>query len=130
MAVVTDEALYAVNEESHGMWSEQGMDAPWMHLSFPEFQQAIRGVVMFVALDAETGELLGMHSFRTRRKQGWCYGYRLAVASSAQREGIASRMLAYEAECIRQAGYAAHTHQPLFASRYRLHPASSRLCPS
>ena len=39
------------------MWSEQGMDAPWMHLSFPEFQQAIRGVVMFVALDAETGEL-------------------------------------------------------------------------
>ncbi len=59
MAVVTDEALYALNEESHGMWSEQGMDAPWMHLSFPEFQQAIRGVVMFVALDAETGELLG-----------------------------------------------------------------------
>ncbi len=102
---VTDEALYALNKESHGMWSEQGMDAPWMHLSFPEFQQAIRGVPMFVALDTETGELLGMHSFRTRRKQGWCYGFRLAVASSAQREGIASRMLAYEAECIRQAGY-------------------------
>ena len=102
---VTDEALYALNKESHRLWAEYGMDAPWMHLSFPEFQQAIRGVVMFVALDAETGELLGMHSFRTRRKQGWCYGYRLAVASSAWREGIASRMLAYEVERIRQAGY-------------------------
>ena len=102
---VTDEALYALNKESHGMWTEQGLDAPWMHLTFPEFQQAIRGVPMFVALDAETGELLGMHSFRTHRKEGWCYGYRLAIASSARREGIASRMLAYEAERIRQAGY-------------------------
>ena len=52
---VTDEALYALNKESHRLWAEYGMDAPWMHLSFPEFQQAIRGVVMFVALDAETG---------------------------------------------------------------------------
>ena len=95
---VTDEALYALNKESHGMWTEQGLDAPWMHLTFPEFQQAIRGIPMFVALDAETGELLGMHSFRTHRKEGWCYGYRLAIASSARREGIASRMLTYEAE--------------------------------
>lgn len=102
---VTDEALYALNKESHRMWTEQGLDAPWMHLTFPEFQQAIRGIPMFVALDAETGELLGMHSFRTHRKEGWCYGYRLAIASSARREGIASRMLTYEAERIRQAGY-------------------------
>ena len=102
---MTDEALYALNKESHRMWTEQGLDAPWMHLTFPEFQQAIRGIPMFVALDAETGELLGMHSFRTHRKEGWCYGYRLAIASSARREGIASRMLVYEAERIRQAGY-------------------------
>ena len=102
---VTDEALYALSKESHRMWTGQGMDAPWMHLSFEEFQKAIRGVPMFVALDAETGELLGMHSFRTRRKQGWCYGFRLAVTSSAQREGIASRVLAYEEEQIRLAGY-------------------------
>ena len=72
---MTDEALYALNKESHRMWTEQG-------------------------LDAETGELLGMHSFRTHRKEGWCYGYRLAIASSARREGIASRMLVYEAERI------------------------------
>lgn len=102
---VTDEALYALNQESHGMWIGQGMDAPWMHLTFHEFQEAIRNVPMFVALDAGTGELLGMHSFRTCRKQGYCYGFRLAVAESARHEGIASRMLAYEAELIRQNGY-------------------------
>ena len=76
-----------------------------MHLTFEEFQEKIRRVPMFVALDAETGELLGMHSFRPHRKQRWCYGFRLAVAESARHEGIASRMLAYEAEVIRQAGY-------------------------
>ena len=102
---VKDEALYALEIDSHRIWREQGLEAPWMHLSFEEFQQAIRNVLMFVALDAETGELLGMHSFNTYRRQWWCYGFRLAVASSARREGIASRMLDYEAERIRQAGY-------------------------
>ena len=69
---VTDEALYALDKESHRMWAEQDMEAPWMQLSFEEFQKAISRVPMFVALDAETGELLGMHSFNTYRRQGWC----------------------------------------------------------
>ena len=46
-----------------------------------------------------------MHCFKTHRKQGWCYGFLLAVTSSVQREGIASKMLAYEVERIRQSGY-------------------------
>ena len=66
---MTDEALYALDKESHRMWAEQGMEAPWMHLTFEEFQEKIHHVPMFVALDAETGELLGMHSFRPHRKQ-------------------------------------------------------------
>ena len=102
---VTDEALYALDRESHKKWADQGLDAPWMHLTFEEFRQAIRHVTMFVALDAGTGELLGMHSFRPDLKEGWCYGFRLAVVSTARREGVASRMLAFEEECIRQAGY-------------------------
>ena len=102
---VTDEALFALGQESLEVWVEHGLDAPWMHQTFAEFQKAIRNVPMFVALDAETGELLGMHSYRINRRQGRCYGLRLAVAKSAQREGVASRMLAYEAELIRKAGY-------------------------
>ena len=102
---VTDEALYALDKESHRMWTEKGLDAPWMHRSFTEFQRIIQSVAVFVALDAETGELLGMHCFRAYRRKGWCYGFLLAVTSSVQREGIASKMLAYEVERIRQAGY-------------------------
>ena len=101
---VTDEALYALSVESFKTWTERGLDAPWMHRSLEEFQQVIHGVSMFVALDAGTGELLGMHCLRTYRCQRWCYGFLLAVAVSAQREGIASRILDYESERIRQAG--------------------------
>jgi ribosomal protein S18 acetylase RimI-like enzyme len=101
---VTDEALYALSLESYRMWQEQGLEAPWMHRSLAEFQRIIHSVTVSVALDAETGELLGMHCFRAYQ-QGCCYGFLLAVASSAQREGIASRMLAYEAERIRQSEF-------------------------
>ena len=97
---VTDEALYALGQESFEAWKEQGLDAPWMHQTFAEFQESIRRVSIFVAQDAETGELLGMHSFRPHRKHHWCYGFRLAVAESARHEGIATRMLEYEAENI------------------------------
>ena len=102
---MTDEALYALDEESHRIWAENGLDAPWMHRSFAEFQRIIHSVAVFVALDAETGELLGMHCFRTFRRKGCCYGFLLAVTTSVQREGIASKMLAYEVERIRQSGY-------------------------
>lgn len=102
---VTDEALYALNNEAYMMWSEQGMEAPWLHRSLAEFQRIIHSVTMFVALDAETGELLGMHSFRSYRRQGWCYGFLLAVASSARCEGIASQMFTYETEYFRRSGF-------------------------
>ena len=105
VAGFSDEALYALNNEAYKMWQDQGLDAPWMHRSLAEFQQIIHSVTTFVVSDAETGELLGMHCFRAYRRQGWCYGFLLAVASSARREGIASRMLAFEVERIRQSGF-------------------------
>ena len=104
-ADVTDKALYALRLESYRMWQEQGLEAPWMHRSLTEFQRIIHSVTVFVALDADTGELVGMHCFRAYLRQAWCYGFLLAVASSARREGIASRMLAYEVERIRQSGF-------------------------
>ena len=115
---VTDEALYALSLESFNAWTEQGLEAPWMHRSLIEFQRIIHSVTVFVALDTETGELLGMHCFRAYRRQGWCYGFLLAVAAFARRESVASRMLDfarresvasrmldYEAEYIRKKGY-------------------------
>lgn len=102
---VTDEAMYALLKESYQRWKDSGLETPGLHKSLEEFCISAQRANIFVAQDAETGELLGMHWFRVNRKGRWVYGYYLAVALSAQQEGIASRMLAYEEERICQAGY-------------------------
>lgn len=102
---VTDEAMYALLKESYQRWKDSGLETPGLHKSLEAFRAAVQRANIFVAMDAETGELLGMHWFRVNRKGRWVYGYYLAVALSAQQEGIASRMLAYEEERICQAGY-------------------------
>lgn len=104
-ANISDEALYALSEASHKMWIEKGLDGPWLHVSWEEFRRQLQTSTVFVAVDGITGELLGMHCFYANKKQRRAFGFYLAVSPSAQREGIASRMLAYEAKRIRQAGF-------------------------
>ena len=102
---MTDEALYELYNESFKKWTQQGLDAPWLCASFEEFCRQLNTSTAFIALDATTDELLGLHCFRGSRKHRRASGFYLAVTPKAQGEGIASRMLAYEAEVIRQAGY-------------------------
>lgn len=102
---VTDEAMYALLKESYQRWKDIGLETPGLHKSLEEFRIAAQRANIFVAMDIESGELLGMHWFRVNRTGRWVYGYYLAVALSAQQEGIASRMLACEEERICQAGY-------------------------
>ena len=58
-----------------------------------------------MALDVETGELLGTHSLRANRKTKKVNGSCLAVSPKAKRRGVATQMLRYEEERIRKAGY-------------------------
>ena len=102
---VTDEALYELFNESFKKWAQQGLDAPWLCASFEEFCKQLNSSTAFVAVDATTDELLGLHCFRRNKKHRWAYDFYLAVKPKAQGEGIASRMLAYEAEVIKKAGY-------------------------
>ena len=102
---VTDEALYELYKESFRKWTQQGMEAPWLCASFEEFCKHLNTSTAFIAVDANTDELLGMHCFRGNKKHRWAYDFYLAVKPQAQGQGIASRMLAYEAEVIRNAGF-------------------------
>lgn len=104
-AGISDEALFELVNESYRQWIDQGLEAHWLHRTQEDFRKMIRTATVFVAQDADTGELLGMHSFRGNKKSGRASGFYLTVSPRAKREGIASRMLAYEAERIRQAGY-------------------------
>ena len=62
-------------------------------------------MAIFVALDADTNELLGMHVLRLNKRKGRADGADLSVSPKAQHEGIASRMLQAEAQRLRQEGY-------------------------
>ena len=104
-AGVTDEALFELVGESYRQWIEQGLECGWLHRSPEDFYKMIHPASVFVAQDAETGELLGMHCFRAKKGSEGVYGFYLAVSPAAKRQGIASRMLAYEVERIRKAGY-------------------------
>lgn len=87
------------------MWIKQGLEASWLHISYEEFCRQLRGFTVFVAQDQATGELLGMHCLKGNKKHRWVSGFRLAVSPSAQDKGVASKILAYEVERLRQAGY-------------------------
>ena len=102
---VTDDALYELFNESFKKWAQQGLEAPWLNVSFEKFCKQLNTSTVFIAVDANTDELLGLHCFRKNKKRRWAYDFYLAVAPKAQGQGISSRMLAYEAEVIRQAGY-------------------------
>ena len=102
---MTDEALYELYKESFKKWAQKGLEAPWLNVSFEKFCKQLNTSTAFIAVDATTDELLGLHCFRGDKKHRRASGFYLAVTPKEQDQGIASRMLAYEAEVIRQAGY-------------------------
>ena len=100
---VTDEALYELFNESFKRWTEKGLEAPWLNVSFEKFCKQLNSSTVFIAVDATTDELLGLHCFRGNRRHRRAFDFYLAVAPKAQGQGISSRMLAYEAEVFKKA---------------------------
>ena len=99
------EDLYELTLDSYNLWKQADLDEPWMHRTFDEFCELTRDTAVFVALDADTNELLGMHCFRSDRRLRRAYGYYLSVKPSAQGEGVASQLLRVESARTRLAGF-------------------------
>ena len=102
---VSTEKLYELFQQSFQQWRDLDITAPFINKSFEEFKEVVENANVFVALDAETQELLGMHCFLFRKKDGQAFGFFLAVSPKAKHEGIASRMLAHEVTIFRKHGY-------------------------
>lgn len=102
---VTIEALYALSKDAYRIWSEHGLDEPWMHRTIGEFKEAISDTMVFMALDAENHELLGMHCFRGNLKKKCAYGLYLAVSPKVLKQGVATKMIAYTSEYLLNAGF-------------------------
>ena len=101
---VSIEALYGLYQQSFQQWHEHQIVSPFISKTFDEFRELVERAMVFVALDVETQELLGMHCF-------YCYhdmhalGFFLAISSKAKHQGIASRMLEHEIVLFRKHGY-------------------------
>lgn len=101
---VTKEALYALANKAFSMWSDYHLEEKWMYRTIEEFKKAIENAMIFVALDADSEELLGMHCFRVNMKKKRAYSFYLAVLPKVHRQGIATKMIAYESEVLRRIG--------------------------
>ena len=102
-AQVPVEALNDLRRAAFEQWEKEGL-----YFSFSsdaDFACYLRDKVVFVAHDAETGELLGMHTLKLNKQKGRANGANLAVSPKAKHEGIASQMLEEEVQRLRKAGY-------------------------
>ena len=102
-AQVPVEALYSLFQESFRQWSDNGIDSPFLHKTLEEFGRVIERSVVFVALDADNGELVGMHCF-TKYRSRYVFDYFLAVAPQMQGQGIATQLLQEEVTYLQQCG--------------------------
>lgn len=105
-AGISYQALYELLMASSRQWWEKGLHVPFLEKCTPEeFERSLQRANVFVALNRETGELLGTHAFRVDRKRNCVLGFNLAVSPKHKRQGIASSMLQVEEERIRKAGF-------------------------
>jgi L-amino acid N-acyltransferase YncA len=102
-AQVPVEALYSLFQESFRQWSDNGIDSPFLHKTLEEFDRVIERSAVFVALDADNGELVGMHCFAKYRSR-YVFDYFLAVAPQMQEQGIATQLLQEEVTYLQQRG--------------------------
>ena len=99
------EELYQLFKAAYQKWTDCGIYTPAKDTTLERFTQDISRMATFVALDANTNELLGMHVLRLNKRKGRADGANLAISPKAQHKGIASRMLQAEAQRLRKNGY-------------------------
>ena len=102
---VEDEKLYELFLQSYQKWHNCGIDAAFLHYSFEKFQRITGKDPIFIALDADSDELLGMVCFRLYKKKRYVFDYFLAVSPMVRHQGIATRMLRYACDILRAHGY-------------------------
>lgn len=102
---VLDEDLYSLFMSSYLQWKESGVEAPWLYFSLDEFKEMLQQSVVFLALNTDSYELLGMHCMGFKSKKRVAYGFNLAITPEAKHQGIATLMLKYEIEQLQKRGY-------------------------
>ena len=104
-AQVPVEALYELRQAAFGQWTDEGLDASEVYGPVERFRRYLNDKLVFVAQDAETGELLAMRTLTMNKKKGCAAESNLSVSPKAKRQGIATQLFAAETQWLIGAGY-------------------------
>jgi ribosomal protein S18 acetylase RimI-like enzyme len=104
-ASVTDEQLFTLFSGAYDQWRDNSLDYPFLHIGFEKFQRLISHSMVTVAVDTTTGSPVGMRAIACYPKKRYAYDYFLSIAPQYKRQGIATKLMAYEKERLRQKGY-------------------------
>lgn len=93
---INDDVLFELYNASFDLWRKNGLDAVWLHHTRASLKRQLSKKTIFVAIDKNTNELLGMHVLKANPKANGLAGSFLAVLPAAQRCGVATRLLEEE----------------------------------
>ena len=100
---ISAKELYAFTKESFEQWKENELIVEFPSLDF--FTHYVEENTVFVAHDAETGELLAMRIVRLVPQRGYAVENNLSVLPKAKRQGIGTQLLNAEIAWLRKSGY-------------------------
>ena len=104
-AQVPVEALYELRQAAFGQWTDEGLDASEVYGPVERFRRYLNDKLVFVAQDAETGELLAMRTLKINKKKECAAESNLSVSPNAKRQGIGTQLFAAETQWLIGAGY-------------------------
>ena len=103
-ACVPVEALYELRKSAFQQWKDADLFTSAVDVPLVQFSRYLSDKLIFVAQDADTGELLAMRTL-TLNKKGCAAESNLSVAPQAKRQGIGTQLLETEVEWLVKAGY-------------------------
>ena len=102
---VTDEALYALFQQSFQKWHDSGIDASFLHHHLDKFKRITGKDPIFIAIDTDSNELVGMICIRLYKKKKYAFDYFVAVLPVVRHHGIATSLLRHACDSLRTHGY-------------------------
>ena len=102
---VSDEALYALAQQSFRQWIDAGIQATWLQRPLEDFSRMLQSAVVFLAIDEERDEVVGMMCLYCYKKRHYAYDFYLATAERVKQQGVATMILQHAKEWLIARGY-------------------------
>ena len=104
-AQVPVDALYVLRKAAFQQWKDAKLFTSATDVPLVQFSRYLSDKLIFVAQDADTGELLAMRTLTLNKKKGCAVESNLSVAPQAKRQGIGTQLLEAEVEWLVKARY-------------------------